>query len=213
MALSTCLTTHAPWHRHASAPHISNIIKRRWKKFSKIQGCTTWLQESWTHTNPSFCPHPLSPNLKMLPSYKTLKFCVSLIQRTLTFFRATKETCSWLLFSLNSPLTILSKVSLLLCPFPLIGNIERDRSGLAEIWTCDSRHWLHARGPWYGGPASQSPCFWPQSFYCFFWCRMKVPVIYLSKRLAESQPVIMVNKTCWSYYGEERSNYNGFKQY
>lgn len=98
VALSTCPSTHVPWHKHTSAPHVPNIIKRMWKKISKVQGCTIWLRASWTHANPSSCPHPLSPNLKMLPSYKALKFCVSLIHGTLTFFRATKETCSWLLF-------------------------------------------------------------------------------------------------------------------
>lgn len=42
---------------------------------------------------------------------------------------------------------------------------------------------------------------------------VRVSIIYLSMRLAGSQPVMMVNKMCWSYYGEERSNYNCLKQY
>ena len=56
------------------------------------------------------------------------------------------------------------------------------------------------------GQSPQSLCF-----CCLFPSRM-VSGIYLSVRLAESQSVIMVNKTCWSSYEEERSNYNCLKQ-
>lgn len=214
VALSTCPTTHVPWHRHTSAPYIPNTIKRMWKKNSVRSKAALFDFGPPKHMpTPPFCPHPLSPNLKMLPSYKTLEFCVSLIHRTLTFFRAAKETYSWLFFP---PQLFFDYFLQNVPPSLSLSSNWKYRTG--QKWPCrDLNLWLKAltssRGPWFWGPAGQSPCFWPQSFCCFFWCKMKVPVIYLSKRLAESRPVIMVNKTCWSHYGEERSNYNGFKQY
>lgn len=87
-----------------------------------------------------------------------------------------------------------------------------------QKWPCkDLNLWLKAliwyQRPTLSGLGDQSPWFWPRNLCCFSLVQDEGFCLCLSMRLAESRPVIMVNKTCWSYYGEERSNYNCLKQY
>lgn len=98
--------------------------------------------------------------------------------------------------------------------FPLFS--QKYRAG--QKWPSEDLNlWLEAliwcQRPTLSGLGDQGPCFWPCNLCYFFLVQDEGFCLCLSMRLAESQPVVMVNKTCWSYYGEERSNYNCLKQY
>lgn len=137
-----------------------------------------------------------TPPVVLIHSPKTLKYppliklwsFQCLIHRKLTTLKTIKETCGWVLIFLKiKDLTTLFKASLLLFLLPLllcslssVRNIEQDRSGLAKIWTCDSRHWFDARDPRSLGWEIKALVFGLATCAVSFWCRMRVSVfVYL----------------------------------